>query len=429
MATSHDPSIGGRIERKVAGTWGIFASWWTPFERISRRPGETECLTSLCSWCTNKMGWALLRMQETRSPAVVQYHRELLQIAVLIALAIMAFWGTRAVHAYARRTSVSDAEQWYRRGGDALVAADTDRAVDAFRRAVAKNRGERKYALALAVALERHNDGDTAQRVLLTLRESSPEDAEVNLTLARLDAHEGHIAEAVRYYRNALYAPAAAADVTMRRTTRLELARFLLAHDDRSRALAELLAAANDSPNDAPSARDLGDLFMQAGDDGRALAQFTIALRLAPDDHDAHRGAGLAAFHLGRYREARRHLLAAGTLENDAQQLLETATYIVTSNPLAPRLAAAERRRRVLAALDAARSHVARCPATVDLAAVQQDLDAAIADLGRRRTSARDALDATMDLVGLAEGAARDCGTGSAADRALALIAPTDSTP
>jgi tetratricopeptide (TPR) repeat protein len=367
-------------------------------------------------------------MTESRSPAVMQYHRELFQIAVLIALAVGAFWGARAVHAYAERINVSDAAQWYGRGAAALNAGETGGAVEAFRRAVAKNRGERKYALALASALEGNNEPDAAERVLVALRDSSPEDAEINVALARLNAHNGRVQDAVRYYRNALYAPAAASDVLMRRATRLELIRLLLAHDDRSRALAELLAAANDSPNDAPSASELGDLFMQAGDDSRALEQFTIALRLTPANHDVRRGAGIAAFHLGRYPEARRHLLAAGVLDSDARRLLETATYIVANNPVAPRLALPERRRRMLAALNAARSHLAMCAGTTDAASMQRNVDVAIADLEKRRPATADAFDGYLDVVALAEAAAADCGTASPADLALALIVRTDSS-
>ena len=236
--------------------------------------------------------------------------REIFQIAALIIVALVAFFATRAVAAHSRRTSIADAAEWYAAERE-LAAGNSGAAVDAFQRATSKNRGERAYRLALAHALELGGDAPAAERTLLALRESAPEDSEVNLELGRLAASRTDLDDALRYYRNALYAPSAAADARTRRAVRLELIRLLLAHDDRSRALAELLAAAADSPNDVASAIELGRLLGQAGDDRRAADQFARALRLDSRNVDALIGAGTAAFHLGRYMDARRYLRAA----------------------------------------------------------------------------------------------------------------------
>jgi tetratricopeptide (TPR) repeat protein len=215
------------------------------------------------------------------SPAT-RIRREIFQIAALIVVALVAFFATRAVAAHSRRTSIADAAEWYARGQRELVAGHNGAAVDAFRRASSKNRGERAYTLALARALELGGDQPAAERALLALRESAPEDSEVNLELGRLAASRTDLDDALRYYRNALYVPSAAADAGTRRAVRLELIRLLLAHDDRSRALAELLAAAADSPNDVASAIELGRLLSQAGDDRRAADQFARAASRFP---------------------------------------------------------------------------------------------------------------------------------------------------
>ena len=82
-----------------------------------------------------------------------------------------------------------------------------------------------------------------ASQALLQLRESTPENAEINLSLARLEAKGGETAEAVRYYHNALYGRWTGSQVDEdRRKVGVELVRLLLDHQDRSGALSELLS-------------------------------------------------------------------------------------------------------------------------------------------------------------------------------------------
>jgi tetratricopeptide (TPR) repeat protein len=164
-------------------------------------------------------------------------HRENLQIGALILIAIAAFFATRAVAASNRRMSLRDAAEWHRRGQEALAAGRVDEAVDDLRRATIRNRQETPYVLTLARALQLRHDNDEARRVLLTLRESAPEDAEVNLELARLGAARHDVTEAIRFYHNALYAVWPAGQEEARRRVRLELIRFLLAQDQTGRAL------------------------------------------------------------------------------------------------------------------------------------------------------------------------------------------------
>lgn len=353
--------------------------------------------------------------------------REIFQISVLIIVALAAFVGTRALAAHSRQTSGADAAEWYARGQRELADGHTAAAVEALRRATAKNRNERSYTLALARALELGGDGAAAERALLGLRESAPEDSEINLQLARLAASRSDVPGALRYYRNALYAPAAAADAGTRRAVRLELIRLLLAHDEKSRALAELIAAAADSPNDIASAVVLGRLLMEAGDDRRAADQFARALRLDARNPDALVGAGTAAFHLGRYADARRHLKAAGAETGEPRSLLALADLIAAHDPLAPRLGSAERQRRLAAALRTVTARLEAC-ASPDVRAVAQEVKTFTTGLRPRDGGDSDVLDAGLDLIGRAEQAASPCGEPPPLDRALALIARLHGT-
>src|ERR1051326_7382575 len=108
--------------------------------------------------------------------------------------AVGAFFLTRAVAANNRSMSVQDAAAWYARGQRALADGRTDDAVEAFRRATVRDRGDRTYVLALAGALTRNPDDAAARTLLLTLREADPEDAEINLELARIAAGRHDVA-------------------------------------------------------------------------------------------------------------------------------------------------------------------------------------------------------------------------------------------
>src|SRR5262252_2949421 len=169
-------------------------------------------------------------------------HREILQIAVLMLVAVAAFFITRAVAANNREMTVRDAEAWYARGQQLISAGRVEDAIASFRRASVRDRFERKYTLALATALERNGDAEAARAALSTLREASPDDVEVNLALARLAAHRQDVTEALRFYHNALYAPWPAEAVRDRRDVRLELVGFLLQRDQGGQAQAELMA-------------------------------------------------------------------------------------------------------------------------------------------------------------------------------------------
>jgi len=153
---------------------------------------------------------------------------------------------------------------------------------------------DKRYVLALAQALALKRDDDAARSALITLRESAPEDPEINLQLARLAATRQDVTEALRFYHNALYAPWPSEQADARRRVRFELIRFLLTHDQVSRALSELLALSTDLPDEVPLRLEVAQLFAKAGDNGHALDQFKRALHLAPENGEALAGAGQA---------------------------------------------------------------------------------------------------------------------------------------
>src|SRR5689334_7613747 len=87
-------------------------------------------------------------------------NREIVQLAVLAVIAVVAFFLTRAVAADNHNTRVRDAAEWYGRGQEQLHANHLDAAIATFRRATARDRSDRAYMFALADALARNHDGE-----------------------------------------------------------------------------------------------------------------------------------------------------------------------------------------------------------------------------------------------------------------------------
>lgn len=275
-------------------------------------------------------------------------HQEILKLVALIAAATAAFFVTRAIAANNRDMSLRDAAEWYQRGQRQLDAGDPDTAIDSFRRATVKNRSEKRYVLALARALASTRQYDAARSALLALRESAPEDADINLQLARLAADRQDVTEALNYYHHALYAPWPTDQTDARRRVRLELIRFLLTHEQVNRAVSELVALSTDLPEEAPAHVEVGQLFASAGDSVHALDQFQKALRLAPDSGAALAGAGQAAFQVGDYLLARKYLANAPDDLDRIKETRELVELVLSSDPLAARIGSSARRRRLV---------------------------------------------------------------------------------
>jgi Tfp pilus assembly protein PilF len=254
---------------------------------------------------------------------------------------------------------------WYQRGQQQLRAGNAQQAIDSFRNATTNDHDNPQYTLALAAALAAETHIEESRQALLRLRSAAPESGEINLNLARLDAREGKMPEAVHYYHNALYGVWPPDQIDSQRTkVRMELVRFFLLAGDNSRALSELLLLSSDTPDNGLAHDNVGQLFLEAGDAKHALEQFIRAIRINVKDADALAGAGQASFELGDFGEAEKYLetaIASGSKLSDASRLLETAKLISARDPLAPRLGTNERIRRLYADLTFALDELQSC--------------------------------------------------------------------
>jgi tetratricopeptide (TPR) repeat protein len=361
--------------------------------------------------------------------------REIFLLIALASVAICLFFVTRTVAAKDQQLERHIAAIWYSRGEGDLKAGKVEDAIESLRKATANARENRTYTLALASALAAGNHTAEAQQGLLRLRESDPEDAEINLYLARLAARRGELGDAIRYYQNALYGRWTGTEVDeRRRQLRLELIRFLLDHHDPNRAISELLVLETDLPNSSRYRVETAKLFREAGDPDDALKNFAEAIRLAPHNVDALSGAAEISFQLGKYVAAQHYLkaaLASNPESHALQQFFSLTKMVLGADPLAPGISNAERRRRLLSGVQQSRRRVETClgrTADQTINAELQDLELKVIGMENELQSTRRLLDWDYVNSGIAlvykieKTASANCGASSGLDQALLLI-------
>jgi tetratricopeptide (TPR) repeat protein len=370
----------------------------------------------VCSSCDVRPVFALLQ-------------REILVLVLLSATVVAGFLLTRRAAAANRQLRLQDAATWFQEGQIEFAQHRNDAAIRSLRRAAAIDRDNRQYQLALARALAAGHEDEAARQVLLGVRALTPEDSQVNLELARLETRNGDLTSALRFYQNALYGNWNLDRQDARREVRVELIRYLLTHDQRSRALSELLILSSNIPDEVSAHVETGDLFLKAGDNARALEHFRRALQLDATSEEALEGAGDAAFSLGEYASARQYLHDASSTTGRTADLRQMVDLVLAYDPLASGLSTRERQSRVQRALGVARDRLNRCLARApgydtpqDLPALRDRVDA----FGSLHDAVRGSTEATEEGLRLTyqieEVVPEACADLTPADRALRLI-------
>lgn len=357
--------------------------------------------------------------------------RQTTLLIVLCVIAVAAFFVTRSLAGATHALHRGDAARWQALGQQRLASGDMPGAITALRRAAASDHYDRDVQLALAAAHRQAGQTDAARDVLVAALRRFPDDPDVHLRLATLEAGSGRTDEAIRHYQSALLSLWGPDQLQRRRTLREEFVEFLLDRDLDARALSESLLLAGEIDNDAPSHLKVGTLLHRAGDHARGLQQFQAALQLAPDNAEALARAGEAAFEIGEYALASRYLSRAPRTDR-SQALLPVVELVLSLDPLRPGLPLRERHRRLdrtaaLLTAGAAQCRRAHCP---DGAACEaaESLVSEIADTrAALRRAAREADTVEPGLAALAAFTARQtaiCAPGSMPPilRALDLI-------
>jgi tetratricopeptide (TPR) repeat protein len=332
--------------------------------------------------------------------------REIFVLVVLVGVTIAAFVVTRNVAAGNDELRRQQAAMSFEAGQEALQDGRVEPAVVTLRRAVSRDPENREYRLALASALATSRLDDEAKRVLEILREAEPEDPETNVQFARIEARGVDADTARRYYESAIAGLWRTEDAEERRAVRLELIDFLVARQERDRALSQLFALDDNLPAETGVQVQVGRLFLSAGDPRQALDRFMSAIDADPDHGPALAGAGESAFELADYVAARRFFNEAPDDEPYVVDLREVTELVLSSDPLEPRLSVRARSERLLLAFEQARASLDFCladPVVAGRASLEElqaegvEFDVAIAE--QRNGDLRNLVDDGVDLV------------------------------
>jgi tetratricopeptide (TPR) repeat protein len=380
------------------------------------------------------MSWTLPKLVPRSAPVV---------LLILTLGAVAGFAGVGHLVTRYNANQQARGRKLYAQGVTAAEAARYDDAIDAFRAALTCDPTNSQYQLSLARALRDSGDLrrlDEAESYLVALWQRAPQDAAVNLALARVAAHRGSVEDATRYYHNAMYGVWNGDADSNRNKARIELIEFLLRKNAREQAASELIALAASLPANPAAHLQAAQLFMQAQDYAGALSQHEAVLRIDPANAVAMAGAGDAAYRSGNYTLAQRYLRAAVNAnpeDENSRQLLASTDLVLGSNPFQSHISDVERNRRITAAFDQAEQRLTECArqAGVDLSANSSSEGSTLATLQSRWTAVKpdlkqlrspaetDLPDAIMDVVfQIEQQTAASCGAPQGLDLALLLI-------
>ena len=358
---------------------------------------------------------------------------EIVLLAALSVGAVGVFIFTRHMAAHERQLRRKIAAVWFERGMQYMQAGETGKAVASFRSATANVENDPRSMLALANALAVENHTQQALTLLVRLRDSDPENPDVNLSLARLAAQQGEVQEAVRYYQSALYGRWPNHRLDQRRQVRLELVRFLLAHQQQYLATSELYVLENRTPDSVAAHIELAKLFAEANDLLHAFEEYAAASRLDGSNVEALTAAGHLAFQMGNYRLAEPYLRAAQEANPDSQQthqLLTLTRAVLSSDPRLPHLTQGDRQKRLEAGLEVSLKRVEDClsdtsdsKAIAELQSLKTEAISATKSWKTKSSSDTDTVKTGVDLIfRMEQTASGACGNPSDRDQAWLLI-------
>lgn len=299
--------------------------------------------------------------------------RDTLALSSLFAIAVILFFITLALfHSFSvHRQELK--QRWLTRGERALQAGKPEVAINALRSALAYDTDDKQLQIQLAQALAAAGRTQEAVSYFNTLLESLPGNGPIHLELARLAAKQGQQALAIEHYQAALDGTWQGDGYVRRREVRLELAKYLISQKHDEQARTQLLIAAGNAPDDAGIETAIAGMLESAQDPANALELYRKALRHKPVQLAALKGAGRAAYDLGRFQTAKQYLERAMNhssfekLPSDQQaeyrNMLADSDHILLLYPGAG-LSVRARAQRVLANRKTAQERLAACLST-----------------------------------------------------------------
>jgi tetratricopeptide (TPR) repeat protein len=257
-----------------------------------------------------------------------------------------------------------EAARLFAEGQKLLNAGDNVQAVERLQDALAIERQNRDYELALARAQLGAGQLQDAEMTLGGLLLADSTDGPANLTMARVLVKQGRIREGISYYHRAVYGTFKSDTAANRMNARFELIDLLAQQNLKEELLGELLAVAEQAPGDVPTQLRIGNLFLEAGSPDRAAVVFQKLLEQSPDNGAAYSGLGEADFTRGDYRAAVADFSQALRLnpeDRTAAQKLDLSNRVLALDPTRRGLDPAERLRRSRALLEMTVNAVGTC--------------------------------------------------------------------
>jgi len=263
-----------------------------------------------------------------------------------------------------RREADAHAEAEYAAGVTLLRAGHAADAAERFGAAVAVDRANVNYALALGEAMLAEGRVTDAEATLKALLDRAENDGAVNLTLAHVMVRENRMPEAKAYFHRAIFGRWGADSVARRTGARFELIDLLARQGAARELLAELLPFDETPPDSVVLRRRLGHLFILAGSPARAATMFRAVIHRDPGDADAYAGMGEAALALGNFQTAFADLSEAARLQPGDTRIarrLAVADTVLRLDPSARGISAQQRYARSRALLERTAATLGSC--------------------------------------------------------------------
>lgn len=279
---------------------------------------------------------------------------------VLFFLFVVTSLLSNAYHDYRQNLSV----EHYRSGQSAAQQESYGEAIEHYRVALAQERGNQHYRLALALALMETGRVNEAESHFGELLQRDPTHGLANLMMARISTVRGRMGEAQRFYRRAIYGLWSGEPVQNRLKARFELVGLLAREGARKQMLAELLMIQDEAGDDPDLQKRIARLFFQAEDPDNAAGIYRELLQTHRRDPEVLLGLSRAEFQRANYLTAQRWLrstLAVDSGNTAARELLERSQEVIALDPTMRWLSSTARLARSRKLLEIARTGLQEC--------------------------------------------------------------------
>jgi tetratricopeptide (TPR) repeat protein len=320
----------------------------------------------------------------------------LIVVAVLVAL-----YTFDVFMANLERTELSREANSLYRAAQSLESSHINEAIRLYRRALAINRGNLDYQIALGrtwVAAKQYED---ALPLFNDVLQRYPDDGRANLEMARLKEATGDTSAAASYFHRAIYGSWPRETQSRRIDARLELINMLVGAGRQRELLAELLPLEDEAPHDPALRLKIAGLFITAGSLSRAADAYRAIVHDHPDNEQAYAGLGEAELQLGDYRAAQSALVSALRRKPDdavVRQRLALVTQLAQLDPTYRHLPFQERLERSRKILTLALTELEQCAPRQENAEVDGIANRARTALQPKRSREEDPVETNLSI-------------------------------